>query len=290
MFNVRLAETRSGAAANEDVVGYTDFAAWVIDGASGIGENLVSAVSDAQWFAQRVDRELRDLLASKPTMPFEDLFAAVIRHCRSSYSTLARRPPAGRHELPSAAIAFVRALPEKVELATLGDCRIAYRSLGGEEFAEHGDGGNIGPFEHRTKALARSILAERPEISAAELFEELRPQLVQNRAFMNVDGGYWVLGLQMEAIERADRAELPAGDWAIALASDGFLRLADMFAHLGASDLLSIENRAEFEKCYSDLRNLEQVDGSLRRHPRAKISDDVSFIRIDVHTNSVPNG
>src|SRR3546814_10425861 len=63
MFNVRLAETRSGAAANEDVVGYTDFAAWVIDGASGIGENLVSAVSDAQWFAQRVDRELRDLLA-----------------------------------------------------------------------------------------------------------------------------------------------------------------------------------------------------------------------------------
>src|SRR3546814_2770724 len=82
-------------------------------------------------------------------MPFEDLFAAVIRHCRSSYSTLARRPPAGRHELPSAAIAFVRALPEKVELATLGDCRIAYRSLGGAEFAEHGDGGNIGPFEHR---------------------------------------------------------------------------------------------------------------------------------------------
>src|SRR3546814_1608176 len=84
-------------------------------------------------------------------MPFEDLFAAVIRHCRSSYSTLARRPPAGRHELPSAAIAFVRALPEKVELATLGDCRIAYRSLGGEEFAEHGDGGNIGPFEHRSE-------------------------------------------------------------------------------------------------------------------------------------------
>src|SRR3546814_18235629 len=64
---------------------------------------------------------------------------------------------------------------------------------------------------------------------------------------MSVDGGYWVLGLQMEAIERADRAELPAGDWAIALASDGFLRLADMFAHLGASDLLSLENRAEFE-------------------------------------------
>src|SRR3546814_7399063 len=86
-------------------------------------------------------------------MPFEDLFGTVVDRCRLDYSTLARRPPAGRHELPCAAIAFVRALPEKVELATLGDCRIAYRPLGGEAFAEHGDGGNIGPFEQRTIAL-----------------------------------------------------------------------------------------------------------------------------------------
>src|SRR3546814_18221336 len=94
---------------------------------------------------------------------------------------------------------------------------------------------------------------------------------------MNVDGGYWVLGLQMEAIERADRAELPACDWAIALASDGLLRLADMFAHLGARDLLSIENLAEFEQCYSDLRNLEQVVWSLRRHPPAQLrTEDIT--------------
>lgn len=290
MFNVRLAETRPGAAANEDVVGYTDRAAWVIDGASGVGENLVSPASDAQWFAQRIDAELRDLLAIEPAMPFEDLFATVVDRCRLAHSSLARRAPEGRHELPSAAMAFVRVLPEKVELATLGDCRIIYRSPGNGVFAEHGGGGGIGPFEQRTMALARSIVADRPGISAAELFQELRPQLVQNRAFMNVDGGYWVLGLQMEAIGRADRLELVPGDWAIALASDGFLRLSDMFARLGASDLLSIENRAEFEKCYSDLRSLEQVDGSLRCHPRAKISDDASFIRIDVHTNSVPNG
>src|SRR3546814_5949228 len=127
---------------------------------------------------------------------------------------------------------------------------------GGEAFAENGDGGNIGPFEQRTIALARSIVAEHPGISSAELFQELRPQLVRNRAFMNVDGGYWVLGLQMEAIERADRAELPVDDWAIALASDGFLRLTDMFGRLGVSDLLSINSREEFEEYYSQLRKI----------------------------------
>src|SRR3546814_13187113 len=94
--------------------------------------------------------------------------------------------------MPLRAIAFGRGLPGKGELATLGDCRIAYRPLGGEAFAEHGDGGNIGPFEQCTIALARSIVAEHPGISTAELFQELRPQLVRNRAFMNVDGGYWV--------------------------------------------------------------------------------------------------
>src|SRR3546814_20449005 len=76
----------------------------------------------------------------------------------------------------------------------------------------------------------------------------------------------------------------------IALASDGFLRLTDMFGRLGVSDLLSINSREEFEEYYSQLRTLEQVDGSLRNHPRAKISDDASFMRIDMYTNSVPNG
>src|SRR3546814_15236515 len=79
MFNVRLAETRSGATANEDLVGYTDAAAWVIAGASGAGENVVSAVSDAQRFAQRVDAALREFLASEPTMPFQDLFGTGVR-------------------------------------------------------------------------------------------------------------------------------------------------------------------------------------------------------------------
>ena len=285
MINVRLAETRSGAEINEDMVGVAGTAAWVIDGASGVGVNLVSAQSDAQWFAQRVDAELRDLLTREPAMPFEELFATVIGRCGSAYSSLARRSPEGRHELPSAAMAFVRALPDKVELATFGDCQILYRRPRDEAVAVHGDGGNIEPFEERTKAWARSIAAERPGISSTELFRALRPRLVENRAFMNVDGGYWVLGLQPEAIGHADRIELPPGDWAIALASDGFLRLSDMFDRLGRSAMLAIESRDQFELCYSGLRSLEQADGSLVDHPRAKISDDASFVRIDVHTS-----
>src|SRR3546814_17360236 len=102
-------------------------------------------------------------------MPFVDLFGTVVDRCRLDYSTLARRPPAGRHELPCAAIAFVRALPEKVELATLADCRLAYRPLGGEAFAEHGDGGNIGPFAQRPIALDRSIVGEHPGNTPADL-------------------------------------------------------------------------------------------------------------------------
>lgn len=285
MFNVRLAETRPGAGMNEDVVGVSAAAAWVIDGASGVGENLVSAESDAQWFAQRVDAELRDLLTCEPAMPFGALFGAVVDRCRSAYSGLVRRPPEGRHELPSAAMAFVRALPDKVELATFGDCEILYRRRGDEAVAVHGDGGNIAPFEARTKALACSLAAKHPGISPDDLFQALRPQLVANRAFMNVDGGYWVLGLQPEAIAHADRIELPPGNWDIALATDGFLRLADMFDHLGRSAMLGIERRDQFELCYTELRRLEQATRSLVDHPRVKISDDASFARIDVHTS-----
>lgn len=290
MFNVRLAETRSGGTANEDVVGHIGKAAWVIDGASGVGENLVSPISDAQWFAQSTDRELRKLLADQPDMRFEDLFLAVVERCAAAFAAEARRPPAGRHEMPSAAIAFVRALSDRVEMATLGDCEILYRQADGDAVAQHGDGGNVGAFEALTKASVRDLVAANPAISSEALFEAMRPQLVRNRAHMNVDGGYWVLGLQPEAVAHADRIELPHGELELALASDGFLRLSDMFDRIARADMLAIERREDFDNWYGQLRDLEQAPGSLASHPRAKMSDDASFVRIDLHTNSVPKG
>lgn len=290
MFNVQLAETRAAGAINEDVVGHAGSAAWVIDGASGVGDNLVSAESDAQWFAQRVDAELRRLLALEPALPFDELFVTIVDRCRSAHASQARRPAKGRHELPSAAMAFARVLPGAVELATFGDCEILYRASPHDALLKHGNGGNIGPFEEHTKAMARAIVADRPGISDSELFEALKPQLVQNRAAMNIDGGYWVLGLQPEAIGHADRIELPLGEWTILLASDGILRLSDMFDRIEREALLSIESRDDFEACYSDLRALERAPGSIARHPRPKVSDDASLVRIEVHTNAVPNG
>jgi hypothetical protein len=286
MFNILLAETRPSGAFNEDIAGYTSTAAWVIDGASGVGENLIPAPSDAHWFARHVDTELRNLLTREPMMPFENLFAEVIARCATTYATLARRPAAGRHELPSAAIAFMRILSDRIELATLGDCQILYASQSGGLVAEHGNGGHIGPFEERTKAAARAIVARNPDISATALFEELRPHLTQNRASMNVEGGYWVLGLQLAAIEHADRIELPLGNWEFALASDGFLRLSDLFGRLERSALLSIKHADLFEHWYADLRQFEHAHNSLADYPRAKVADDATFVRIEVRTNT----
>jgi Protein phosphatase 2C len=282
MFNLLLAETRAGGATNEDVAGNTTSAAWVIDGASGVGDDLLPAASDAQWFARTVDAELRRLLLHSPTLPFENLFRTVVARCEASYAELALRPPNGRHELPSAAIAFVRALPDRIEFATLGDCQILYRTPSSDGVAEHGNGGQIGPFEERTKATARSIVTQNPGISAAALFEALRPHLIENRAAMNLPGGYWVLGLQQEAIQQADRIELPLGDWDIALASDGFLRLSDTFDHIHRSALLSIRTLDAFNHWYTELRQLECAHKSLEHYPRAKISDDATFVRVSV--------
>jgi hypothetical protein len=287
MFDILLAETRSGAAVNEDIVGYTGSAAWVIDGASGVGENLLPAASDAQWFAHRVDADLRDVLTHEPTVPFENLFEIVVARAAAAYSKLARRSPAGRHELPSAAIAFVRALPDRVELATLGDCQILYGMQTGNIVAEHGNGGQIGSFEARTKASAHAIVTQNPDISAAALFEALRPQLVENRAAMNVENGYWVLGLQQEAIPHADRLDLPLGDWQIALASDGFLRLSDIFEQVERSALLSINSPTSFDDWYCKLRQLEQADRSLAHYPRVKVSDDATFLRVNIQAGDL---
>lgn len=59
MLKVNVSATRGAGSVDEDVVGCCGDAAWVIDGATGVGDPLLAGVSDAAWFANRVDAELR---------------------------------------------------------------------------------------------------------------------------------------------------------------------------------------------------------------------------------------
>lgn len=278
MLKVDVSATRGAGSVNEDVAGHCGDAAWVIDGATGVGEPALSGTSDAAWFANRVNLVLADILRDRPAIATRDLLVETISSCRSAFECAAQRSAIDPAELPSAAFAMVRQIGDAIEFTTLGDCRVAYRPADGSPRLF--GGAALGPFEGRSIALADALRRADPAMDPAALKEALLPHLREMRRLMNRPGGYWILGTDPAAADHVDRMVLEAkpGD-SFALASDGFLRLIEVFGVAGAHDLLAIDTEQDFDVQLARLRALESEPDSLTTYPRIKRHDDVSFVQ-----------
>jgi len=278
MLRIDIGATVGAGDVNEDVAGWCDGAAWVIDGASGVSAALMEGESDAAWLAREADRQFRTILTAYPDISSPELVRQTCIACRDAFLSGASREASGAHEHPSAAFAMVRAVGRDVELLTLGDCRIAWRRNGGDP--ELFGTTDLAPIEARTIARVASLLFERPDMREKDLRAALLPLLRANRALMNTEGGYWVLGLSPEAADHLDIVRRPArAGEEFAIASDGFLRLVELFGRAGPADLLAISTDAGFEARLEELRSVEAEPESRRRFPRVKVHDDVAFIR-----------
>lgn len=285
MLTIDIAATDSRAAVNEDVVGHDRDAAWVIDGATGVGPALMDAPSDAAWLARTADAALRRVLAEKPDLPTRDVVRRTILACRDALAEQAVRPASGPHEHPSAAFAMVRRIGARIELCGLADCRILYR----------GDDGGVRVFSDRsldaveatTLAALRALLDTEPDLAPAALLARLMPRLAANRARMNRGGGYWVLGTDPAAADRLALRTLPARPGQrFAIASDGFLRLVELFGAATPAAVLDIRDPADWQTWLARLRALETEPGAYRRYPRCKLHDDASLVALTVAAGS----
>ena len=262
---------------NEDAIGYHGNAAWVIDGATGIGGALLEAPSDAAWLAQTASRLIGDALAEDPERPTVDLLRAVMTGCRTALAREQVRPAEGSHELPSAAFAMVRILDGVAEITTLADCRVVAIDEAGEPRLFGSSA--LDAIESRTLAAARAIRLREPAIDPDALKAQLLPRLRANRALMNRDGGYWVLGTDPAAAEHAWQTTIAVRPGQrLAIASDGFLRLVELFGTATPADLLAITDPARGADWLARLRRLEAEPDSLLSHVRVKRHDDASLI------------
>ncbi|MEA1672653.1 protein phosphatase 2C domain-containing protein [Nitrospirillum sp. BR 11163] len=279
MFQVRaLISDAGGTSANEDVAGHCGDWAWVIDGATGVSGATIGGLSDAAWFARQVDGALRRRVPDGGGLSTDTVLRQVVEDCAQGYAQATAGTPRARQERPSAAFALLRRLGDRLEMTTLGDCQIIHRGEDGQ--ARVFGASAIPAFEERTLAAARRALDEAPELTPADLWERVVGQLRTNRRSMNVDGGYWVLSTDTDALAHVDRATIPVNGGPAALASDGFLRLIDMFGRATAADFLGLDDQAKAESALRDLRRVEAADDPHHGHLRLKRSDDASFILV----------
>ena len=275
MLDINVALSQPGSGCNEDRVGHARDIMWVIDGATGTGDRLTDTPSDAAWLADAASRALTLQVKQHPDLDLADLVRMAIYQCRSEFEGVRRGPPLPGETLPSAAFMVLRARKGEVEIASLGDCGALLEIDGVAQMVGTGQS----PKELETIAHTEALLANAPELEGNDLIERLGPKLKQDRTRMNRPGGYWIFSLAPDAADHLRRARYPVADGQnIALASDGFLRLIEVFGCDTPESLLAAGNPRTAEALLGKLRKLENAPNSRKRFARVKLKDDASFL------------
>lgn len=215
-----------GNRVNEDIAGSTETAAWVMDGATGLGdERLLPGESDAAWLVRRVDRFLRSH-ADDATTGIRELLAGAMEDVRAEYERSRLRDAVARYELPSAGIILVRRVARSIEYARLGDCTGVFMVDGVTSSSRSSRLRDLDEQVVETmRGLQRAGLRDLASVRRATA-DDLRA----NRNLANTKGGYWVLGIEPEAANHAKTEAVPLEHATSGLLmSDGFYRAVDTF-------------------------------------------------------------
>jgi hypothetical protein len=263
---------------NEDRLGHATNAAWVIDGATDAHDSpLTAAPTDAAWFAETLHCCLtRD--ASRLPHELAALPARLAAETAALFAAEASREPRGRYEHPSASGLIVRCAAGGVDFVSVGDCtllignRTACRRFG----VADRDAGDQ-PLRDAIAAFQKSV----PAATAAASRAHVAPRIRATRQLMNTAAGYGVFSITTPPPEFVvtGHAACEADDLLL-LASDGLMRLVDVYRSMTAPELLAAVAARGMAAVVAELRAIEAADPDGHRHPRAKISDDASGLLI----------
>ena len=283
-FSVRDSLSLASDSHNEDRFGQYGAAAWVIDGASDLlGQRLMPGPSDAAWFAEALGLAFTRL-ASSSNHTLDEILATATSATRESFEKSARRPIAHRHEQPSAAGIFAQIREGELEALSLGDCTLLTLPTEGPPLDLFRTAGKR-EADEEARAAARSMTAQSdtPPDNAQSIRAGLMPLLRAGRDRLNTEGGYGIFSIDLppEKYVRKIRRPVAPGDRFL-LASDGFLRLVDVYGAYSLTALAEAIASHGLAALALDLRQIEQDDADCRRFPRAKVMDDATAMIVEV--------
>ncbi len=278
LFRPLYRQSAPGSHTNEDGLGLHGRFAWVIDGATGLSnEQIASGASDAAWLAGRIGDGLQALATME--LATDEVLTRLEAQVRSDYDAATAHVPEGRdHDAPAACLGLVEAREAGegallLEGWFLGDVVALVPSGGGvvrwtDERAK--------PFERKTLAALGGQGHEAGRIPVA-----VRRQILENRTWLNRPDGYWVVSPRRPWAGRELRfqAHVGPGD-PIALATDGFMRLVDVFGAYTDETLHAALAAGRGDDLMRELRSLESRDPMAAAHLRVKTHDDASVLVI----------
>lgn len=273
----RVCQSAMSPDSNEDLVYFDDRLALVLDGATGLGEQLlIGEDSDARWLVHTFTQRLNEALGQEASVQ-EALEHAVTCLAEKFWKRIGIQKSLPVHRLPSAGMALAAVENDELVLARFGDCSLLTFSSGVVRTPFPPS-----PLETLDR---RAIAALSQHINAGQSYFEARAAikdcLKEHRNTMNTPSGYSALSVDARCLDYLEVIRLPIEKIPkrLLLASDGF---AAAFAHY---DLCTVENILSRETeplstLVERIRSLENEDTELKRYPRLKPHDDASALLI----------
>ncbi len=253
---------------NDDRVGCGDTLAWVIDGATDLGEpGLLGSRGGAAWLAM----EANAALASTGEANVETICRNMFAHVARRYEAARTRDPIARWELPKGTFLVARAGEREIECGWLGDC------AGLLKRGAHVDRFGAQPSKNVEGAWAAQFVGN-------GLGEKQRPQpLLESLRQSRMRPDRYLLGVDPLAADHIATATVRCtpGD-ELLLMTDGFAALFDVYAAMTPEALFAAVVEEGLAGLGRRLRAIEAGDAGCAQYPRFKQSDDATALWLRV--------
>jgi hypothetical protein len=266
--------------ANDDALGSTASIAFVLDGATGLGDApLMPGESDAAWVAHAA----RDLLLQQKGLgsDLRTIVGAVAQGIAARFEKERLREPQARWEMPWATLSLIGLEAGRLNIAYIGDSRVVIETHD-DEIHNFGTNPSRTAFESR---LAAKMIARRK--SEALGMESIRATVLDDlrraRDTVNTPNGFWLLGADPAVAENVTVTSIALdGPATVLLATDGFYALVEDYKRYGDRELIATAQTLGLSILARELRHIEDDDANGERYPRMKKSDDATALLVRV--------
>jgi hypothetical protein len=260
---------------NEDAFAHAPRFAAAIDGATGLGEQLMPGRSDAQWLAQFTARRLA-AHARAEEGHLRDWLRFAAMEAEKSFAALRWRAPKENYEIPFASLIAVSLGEGGLDAVWFGDCAALIRSSTGAVTL-------IGETFDKRAAERERAARLGPKPAGAGVREEFLPALRASRNKVNTKRGEWLFAPDGQCAPHAQAARAAVSIGALVLlATDGFLALAGDYARYSPQSLLATAESRGLAALGEELRTIEAGDPEGSTFPRFKKSDDATALLLSV--------
>ena len=277
-----ISDPGNPAKPNDDSFGHNDACAFVIDGATGLGDRqyMDEGGSDAAWIAQHFARGFQDRITRDSSV--SEIARSLSLAARTEF--LAHNESVPRYAWPLTAFAMLHHTRDGFHFVGLGDsCLFLLQEDGSAAMHMAIPGAYEYEQNQARKHIARTggITKEGGALGNSETLALLR----QHREWQNTPAsGIWTLGLVPEAADHlvSERLDIRGKAHAI-VCSDGFSDLAVLYATYDSTSLVRTALAKGLRPMLDELRRFErEIDPEGLRYPRYKQSDDTTALLVEL--------